>query len=310
MDTSQLIESYSFSKLILDSIREQIVVIDQGGKILFCNRAWVEFGEKNGYLSKYWLGTNYLKACDDAAASGDELGKTAAHGIREVIAKRVDEFYLEYPCHSPDEKRWFMMRVTPLFWEGAGYLVVSHRNITERKMIEEQIVNLSRLDGLTNITNRKYFDEFLDEEWRRCARLNLPITLALLDVDHFKLLNDYYGHQAGDDCLIKIGEAMSKIINRPSDLSARFGGDEFSLTFGNTTIEQALVLINKLVKDIHDLKIPNEQSPTNPLVTVSIGLGMMKPNRENNIKDLISLADKHLYLAKDLGRNRVIFKAV
>lgn len=303
---SQKTETNDFSKLILDSITEHIVVIEEHGRILFFNRAWDEFGHNNGYLSTSWLETNYLKVCDDAAAAGDEFGENASKGIREVLQRKLEVFHLEYPCHSPDEKRWFMMRASPFKLEGEKYIVISHQNITERKIIEEQILNLSRIDGLTNIPNRRRFDEFFEDEWRRCARLNFPITLALMDIDHFKLLNDYYGHQAGDECLIKIGAVLSKLGNRPSDLVARYGGEEFSLVFGNTTIEQSLVIINKLMNDILNLKIPNKQSPTKPIVTVSVGLAMMNPNRQNKGKNLISMADQRLYLAKEKGRNRVI----
>lgn len=303
-----MIESYNFSKLIIDSITEHIVVIDQNGKIRFFNKAWVEFGQENGYSAKSeWLGVNYLKVCDDAAATGDEFGKIAGKGIREVLSEKSDKFYFEYPCHSPDEKRWFMMRVSPFRLEGAAYIVISHQNITERKIIEERILSLSRIDGLTQIPNRRHFDEFLEGEWRRCARLNFPITFALMDIDHFKLLNDHYGHLAGDECLIKIGEALSKIGNRPSDLVGRFGGDEFSLVFGNTTTEQSLVVINKLINDIREMKIPNTLSPIKQTVTVSIGLATMNPDRQNKVKDLINIADKQLYSAKEKGSNRVIY---
>jgi diguanylate cyclase (GGDEF)-like protein len=305
---SQKTEFDGFSKLILDSITEHIVVIEQDGSVLFSNKTWDEFGRNNGYAGKSWLESNYLKVCDDAAAAGDEFGEKASRGIREVLGKKLEEFHLEYPCHSPDEKRWFMMRVSPFNLEGETYIVISHQNITERKMIEEQILNLSRIDGLTNIPNRRYFDQFLEAEWRRCARLNFPITLALMDVDHFKLLNDHYGHPAGDECLIKIGQALLKIGKRPSDLVARFGGEEFSMVFGNTTIEQSLIMINKLVNDVDTLKIPNERSPTKPWVTISVGVAMMYPDRQNKVKDLINLADKRLYSAKQNGRNQVMFK--
>lgn len=305
---SQTTAPYDFSKLILDSITEHIVVIDHSGIILYFNKAWIEFGQENGYSVKSWLGVNYLKACDDAASAGDEFGKKASEGIREVLKRKLEKFHLEYPCHSPVEKRWFMMRVTPLLLEGMIYIVISHQNITERKVIEEQIINLSRLDGLTNIPNRRFFDEFLEKEWQRCTRLNFPITLALMDVDYFKLLNDHYGHQKGDLCLIKIGKALGKIGNRPSDCAARYGGDEFSLVLGNATVKQSLVLIKRLINDISGLEIPNKQSPVKPIVTVSIGLAMIYPDRKKNIKVLIDMADKQLYLAKETGRNRVMYE--
>jgi len=304
----QLIETSEFFKLILDSITEHIVVLDQAGTIIFCNLAWIEFGRNNGYQYESWLGTNYISVCDNAAAAGDEYGKLASQGIKDVIGQKTNNFFLEYPCHSLDEKRWFMMRVTQLTWDNTSYIVITHQNITERKIAEEKVLNLSQLDGVTRIFNRKKFDEFIELEFRRCARLNLPLCLALIDIDHFKLLNDTYGHQQGDKSLSLIAEIMSKNVNRPSDLAARIGGDEFSYVLGNTGIEQALVLVNKLIDDIHELKIPNEKSPVFPIVTVSIGLAMIYPNKESNTKDLINIVDRRLYSAKESGKNCIVYK--
>ena len=302
-----MIESYEFLKLVLDSITEHIVVIDRAGSIRFMNKAWTAFGRENNCLIKDgWPGVNYLDVCEESAAMGDAFGKEAANGIRNVIEGKQHLFYLEYPCHSPDDKRWFMMRVTPLGFEGDGYYVISHQNITERKLAEEQALNLSRIDGLTKIPNRRYFDEFLDDEWRRCARLHLPVSLAIMDVDHFKLLNDHYGHLSGDDCLVKLGAVINDFGKRPGDLFARYGGEEFALVFGNTTIEQALVVIRKLVDAIDKLGIPNEKSPVSQYLTVSVGLAMMYPDTQGSCKDLIKTADKLLYAAKDGGRNRVV----
>jgi diguanylate cyclase (GGDEF)-like protein len=276
--------------------------------IRFVNKAWVTFGQDNGCLIKNnaWLTINYLKVCDESAALGEEYGSEAAEGIRRVIEHALVLFCSEYPCHSPNEQRWFMMKVTPFQLEDVLYCAISHQNITERKLAEEQVLNLSRVDGLTRIPNRRYLDEFLEAEWKRCSRLNLPIAIAVMDIDHFKLLNDHYGHQAGDECLAAVGAVLNKIGKRPGDIFARFGGEEFLLVFGNTTTEQSLVPINGIVDAIRELRIPNAKSPTKPIVTVSIGLAMMYPNTQSNERDLIKAADKLLYSAKTQGRDRVV----
>jgi diguanylate cyclase (GGDEF)-like protein/PAS domain S-box-containing protein len=304
----KMIASDDFLRSVLNSISEHIVVIDREGMIRFVNKAWVTFGQDNGCLIKNnaWLSINYLKVCDESAALGEEYGSEAAEGIRRVIEHALVLFCSEYPCHSPNEKRWFMMKVTPFQLEDVLYCAISHQNITERKLAEEQVLNLSRVDGLTRIPNRRYLDEFLEAEWKRCSRLNLPIAIAVMDIDHFKLLNDHYGHQAGDDCLAAVGAVLNKIGKRPGDIFARFGGEEFLLVFGNTTTEQSLVPINGIVDAIRELEIPNEESPTKPIVTVSIGLAMMYPNTQSNEKELIKAADKLLYSAKTQGRNRVV----
>ncbi len=299
-------KSCKFLKLILDSITEHIVVIDQIGKIQFVNKSWVTFGNNNAcVVVNDWSGVNYLEECDKASAMEDDCGTKAGKGIRSVIEKHEPIFYLEYPCHSPDEKRWFMMRVTPFQVGGMNYFVISHQNITERKIAEEEVKSLARIDGLTEIPNRRTFDEFLHEEWRRCCRLQKPICLAIVDLDHFKLLNDTYGHQSGDECLVKVGKLLKEFANRPADICARYGGEEFALVWGDTLLEQARDLANELLKKLVKLNIPNRKSPTASYVTASIGLAETIPSRESKKSEIVSQADSMLYRAKENGRNRV-----
>ncbi len=299
--------SYEALSLILDSITEHIVVVSETGEIQYANKSWSKFGERNACnIGTDWIGVNYLDECDKAAAMGDEYGEMAGRGIRGVINKDQPLFYFEYPCHSPDEKRWYMMRVTPLQVAGKDYFVISHQNISERKFAEEEVINLARIDGLTNIPNRRAFDEFLHSEWLRCLRLKIPMSLALLDLDHFKLLNDTYGHQAGDECLIQVGALLKKLCNRPGDICARYGGEEFVMIWGDTSLEQAKQLANKLLEEIAHLNIANRQSPVEKYLTASIGLAEIFPSKNNTEYELISQADTMLYKAKNSGRNRVV----
>jgi diguanylate cyclase (GGDEF)-like protein len=303
-----MIESYEFLRRVIDAITEHIVVIDQNGAILFVNRSWTSFGNQNNCLivDSSWQNINYLDVCNSAAAMGDEFGALAADGLRAVINNTEPLFYLEYPCHGPREKRWFMMRVSPFSMGQTRCFVVSHQNITERKLAEEQVLNLSRLDGLTGIGNRRRFDEFLHAEWNRCTRLGLPISLAIIDIDHFKLLNDTYGHLAGDDCLKAVGTALKAFANRPGDLCARYGGEEFAIIHGNTTLQQARLLAEQVLEAIRGLGIANEKSPTSPTMTASIGVAAMYPDQVSTETELIEAADKRLYQAKNQGRNRVV----
>ncbi len=299
-------DSYSFLSLILDSIPDHIAVIDEKGKIQYANKSWSSFGESNAcVLGDDWIGVNYIEECEKAAAMGDAFGLQAYDGIRNVIEKGSPGFYFEYPCHSPDEKRWFMMRVTPFQISGGKYFVISHQNITERKLSEEKVKELARMDGLTNIPNRRTLDAFLHEEWRRCARLKKPISMALIDLDHFKTLNDNYGHQYGDECLIKIAGLLKEFANRPSDICARYGGEEFALVWGDTSLEQARQLSDRLLKKIAELQIQNEYSPVSSTLSVSIGLAEMVPDKGRKRSQLIAEADRLLYIAKGNGRNRV-----
>ncbi|MDK9708765.1 MAG: diguanylate cyclase [Desulforhopalus sp.] len=298
--------SLAFYKSIIDSVTDSIVVIDRNGTIHFVNRSWTIFGQKNGYpVSISWLGMNYLATCGQSASSGDQYGKIAAEGIETVISHEAENFYLEYPCHSTTEKRWFMMRVSPLDLAEEKLFVISHQNITERKLAEEEVLNLSRIDGLTEIANRRFFDIFIDEEWRRCERLGLPISLLLLDIDHFKLYNDTYGHIAGDECLKKVGKILRMFGKRPGDLSARYGGEEFVIVLGNTRLADAVHLAQDLLKAFMEQSIPFQCSPVADKVTVSIGVAAIIPQKGIQSTQLIDTADTMLYAAKKNGRNRI-----
>ena len=301
-----MIESNNFLKSVLDTITEHIVVIDNDGKILFVNKTWSLFGQNNAcVIDESWVGVNYLYECDKAGEMGDAYGQTAASGIRSVINTAEENFYFEYPCHSPDEERWFMMRVTPFKIAEGDCFVISHQNITERKIAEDAVLKLSRIDGLTDIPNRRFFNDFLESEWNRCHRLGMPVSLALIDLDDFKLLNDTYGHQSGDECLKAIGRVLQRFSKRPSDLCARYGVEEFAIIYGNTSLDQAKILLDELLNEIRALNIPNEKSPVLPILTASIGLATMQPDQDNNESELIQEADRLLYLAKEKGKNQI-----
>ncbi len=305
-----MVDSDKFLKSILDTITDNIVVIDKKGDIQFVNSSWITFCQNNNCsIDNNWEGVNYLTVCDESAAIGDEYALKVREGIGKVINSEEKLFYLEYPCDSPDEKRWFMMMVTPFQLGDRSYYVIVHHNITERKLTEEKILNLSRIDDLTCIPNRRFFDEFLNSEWSRCTRLHLPITLAMIDIDHFKLLNDTYGHQTGDECLRKIGTVLKNFVRRPGDICARYGGEEFAIILSNTAIEKAVYLMNKLLDEIRELEIPNEKSPVKPILTVSIGLATMYPDSQTHEEELIKAADELLYSAKENGRNQLVFKS-
>lgn len=299
-------KSNPFLTKILDSITEHIVVIDISGDIQYVNRSWVAFGQNNACsLGDDWHGVNYIEACDKAARTGDHFGQQAAAGIRSVIDQEREQFYFEYPCHSPEEKRWFMMRVTPFKSEGQYYFVISHQNITERKEAEEAVNHMARIDGLTDIANRRAFDEVLQEEYRRCARLKKPLAVGLLDIDHFKLLNDCYGHLSGDNCLKQIARLFKGFVNRPGDLCARYGGEEFALLWTETSLQQAEQLSRQILQQIVELQIPNDRSPTLQYVTASMGLVSRTPHHQVPVDNLIHDADNLLYQAKKNGRNRL-----
>ncbi|MGB7209139.1 MAG: diguanylate cyclase [Pyrinomonadaceae bacterium] len=165
--------------------------------------------------------------------------------------------------------------------------------------------NLANSDGLTKIGNRRRFESFLSDEWHRAVRFKTEISLVLIDIDRFKLYNDAYGHQAGDDCLQKVAEAFAETIKRPTDLVARFGGEEFAIILGGTDAVGALTIAEKVVANVRSLGIRHSHSDTSELLTVSIGVATMFAKLDMSEADLIKAADKSLYQAKENGRDRI-----
>ncbi len=297
--------SSKFLEKIVDSVSEQIGVIDDQGIILLTNTAWRAFGQKNGCaVVTDWVGVNYLSMWDDAATMGDDLGKQAAAGIRSVI-NGGESFNLEYPCHSPNEKRWFMMSATRFEHNRSNYTIISHRDITQRKLAEEYAASLCQVDGLTGVFNRRHFDEFLEQEWKRCARMQLPVTLAMIDIDHFRLLNDAYGHRYGDVCLMEISGILKTHAKRPGDICARYGDDEFVMVFGNSSIQLLLSIFDRILDEIRGLQLPHKESAAAGIVTVSAGATTMYPSRQVGAETLVRKADELLSVAKENGRNRI-----
>lgn len=161
------------------------------------------------------------------------------------------------------------------------------------------------IDGLTNVNNRRYFDERLSSEWSRATRNNSELSLLLIDVDFFKRYNDIYGHQAGDDCLRKVAGAIKNAMKRPTDLVARYGGEEFACLLPDTNAEGAIYLAEEIKQAIIALDIEHSDSTIIPQVTVSIGVCTKPQNYQGSQEILLRKADLQLYKAKEHGRNFV-----
>jgi diguanylate cyclase (GGDEF)-like protein len=181
----------------------------------------------------------------------------------------------------------------------------------ERRRMADELRNtnarltvLASLDGLTGIANRRSFDERFAQEWSRAVRHRKPIALAMIDLDNFKQFNDLYGHLAGDRCLCAVADALSRQVQRPEDLVARFGGEEFALLLPHTSAEGALQVIERIRAAVLDLGIEHLGNSWNR-VTVSIGVSALSPVSGDGQSRLIQLADAALYQAKNRGRNRV-----
>ncbi len=161
---------------------------------------------------------------------------------------------------------------------------------------------LAFTDGLTNIPNRRFFDSYLQEQWWRIKQ-GKDLSLILCDVDFFKIYNDTYGHQAGDECLTQVAKAITRGI-RSSDMAARYGGEEFVIVLPNTDTKTAMLVANRIRFKIKTMQIPHKNSQVSPHVSISLGIASVNHNRPNSPEELIAIADRGLYLAKEKGRDR------
>jgi diguanylate cyclase (GGDEF)-like protein len=181
--------------------------------------------------------------------------------------------------------------------------------LEELRKANEILKHLSAIDGLTGISNRRNFDDFLEKEWRRSMRTSSPISLIMVDIDHFKAYNDSYGHQEGDDCLKKVANIIRKNIHRPADLAARYGGEEFVIVLPDTHSSQAETIAGNLRACVEEAAIPHTASGISSRVTISLGVATLAPTQEAGYFELIKLADMALYDAKRVGRNRLVIAA-
>ncbi|PKO34347.1 MAG: hypothetical protein CVU34_08040 [Betaproteobacteria bacterium HGW-Betaproteobacteria-7] len=178
------------------------------------------------------------------------------------------------------------------------------QSLEEIDQLQVKLREQATHDPLTKLYNRGYLDSTLEREMARCRRDGVPLSVAMIDVDHFKSYNDCYGHPAGDTCLKKVADALQGSARRASDLVARYGGEEFSLVLPNTDSFAAQQMAEAARQAVEALAIPHEQSATG-WVTISIGVTTMVNGQENSVEGLMRLADQALYLAKHDGRNLV-----
>lgn len=187
--------------------------------------------------------------------------------------------------------------------EASRKKIESQKNELEKTNVVLQLNSLK--DPLTNLWNRRQYNDTLQMDWRRSLRYKRPISLLIIDIDYFKKYNDYYGHKAGDECLVKVAQAINDSFMRVNDLAARYGGEEFVVILSELEKDDAIKVARLLQMKIENLNIPHERSPVSPWITVSIGVASRVPDLDCSADDLFMTADKALYQAKAAGRNQV-----
>lgn len=170
----------------------------------------------------------------------------------------------------------------------------------------EKLKALATTDELTKLDNRRSFLEHIDLIWKQNHRLNLPVTILMIDVDFFKKYNDSLGHLEGDKALIAIAQCLKNNVKRETDFVARFGGEEFVCLLPFLEKDEALEFAKAMVQSVEEMKIPHPMSVHSKYVTISVGMAIAVPNDNNSYSQLLDEADKALYSAKETGRNRVV----
>ncbi len=219
----------------------------------------------------------------------------------------------EHYYNSLSFKAWFQIVAVKL---GDGF-AMTFRDISERKQLElslmqanTRLVHQANVDSLTQIANRRRFDECIIQEWSRCAREKEYLSLILCDVDYFKAYNDTYGHQAGDRCLHSVAKAIERAVERPADAVFRYGGEEFAIILPNTEGRGAIQVAEEIRDSVKCLQILHTSSKIDDIVSLSLGVSSIIPDIRSSAYTLISTADNALYDAKLKGRNRVVYQDI
>ena len=221
---------------------------------------------------------------------------------------RRDAIGAENWCVMPqDGRRLYVAVEAALIRDEADQIVgviETLRDLTAVKTAESRLRSLAGLDGLTGIANRRTFEEALATEWRRAVRAATPLSLLMIDIDHFKQFNDKFGHQCGDDCLREVAGALAAQTHRAGDFPARYGGEEFAIVLPATESIGAVRIAENVRAGVERLELEHPHSSVASVVTVSIGAASVIPTRSDRVEKLVCFADIALYRAKDSGRNR------
>jgi two-component system, cell cycle response regulator len=277
-------------RMIVNSMDQGLLIVERCGRVQYANPACDRY---LGYAPEELVGRS-LKELLDCKEPGCCEGLDAmAYGTREVKIR-----------HRDGGMRAMDLTMTPMHAADGLFVALLH-DITHHKQSEDALQRAAMLDPLTQIANRRHFDAFLDKEWQRAIRNAQPLSLVVLDVDHFKLYNDTLGHAAGDVCLQKVAATLRDHAARPTDLAARYGGEEFVLLFAETPAESAARLAEMIRAAVEALQMPNPRSTTSTWLTVSVGVATIVPTQLDEIENLFVCADRAMYAAKAGGRNRV-----
>jgi diguanylate cyclase (GGDEF)-like protein len=306
---------YGFAVNLMQFLVVPAFVLDVEGKVLIWNKACERL---TGLPASEVVGTReHWRGFYDAPRPclADLLAQDRVSEIDALYAAHDDSSGGAFGLHA---ENWCMMPrlgtelylaidAGPIYDEDGKLLAVIEtlRDMSVQKKAQAELERLATYDGLTGIVNRRGFDARLQSEWSRASREHTPLSLLMIDVDHFKRYNDTYGHQMGDECLKKIAKSLSRAAFRPSDLIARYGGEEFAIVLPAIDEEGARVVAARIRDVVATLGITHSGGEGG-IVTVSIGVSSLSPDDKMKPEELIALADRALYQAKRIGRDCIV----
>lgn len=255
-----------------------------------------------GYTDQELTGLTWAELThpDDLAADVTQFNR--------VLAGEIDAYALEKRfIRKNGEVFWALLSVGCVRKPDGSidYFVALVQDIMARKQAAAALEVLATIDSLTQLANRRRFDRRLEDEWKRARRAGAALAVLFADIDHFKAYNDHYGHGAGDQCLIRVADALTAAISRPGDTAARYGGEEFVAVLSDTDALGAAVVAERFRAAVEALALPHAPVVQTPWVTVSVGYASLVPGPQDTPSDLLSSADRALYQAKRDGRNCV-----
>ncbi|NHZ98845.1 diguanylate cyclase [Massilia sp. CCM 8734] len=309
-------------KSVLGAINLGTIVLDHAGRVVVWNRWMSQYSDlpaDSVVGQDFFLLFPELNGKRIDSAVRQALRDNFPSVLSQTLHKAPFGLYLNAAARATGERMQQAVAVTPLDVPGlARHCLIQITDVSvavhRERLLRDQALELRSQtfsDGLTGIANRRHFDVAMEKEMRRAKRSGTPLSLLMIDIDSFKPYNDHYGHQQGDDTLIKVAHALAAMLQRPADLIARYGGEEFAVILPEMTPEHSQVLAEKMRERIADLGIPHIKSEPTGYVTVSIGLATHALAHPSDIAVLLGEADRALYMAKGAGRNRVVrFSAV
>ena len=296
----ELLAAARFQQAVFDSLAAQIAVLDRHGTVIQTNAVWRKYALDNGLAeSPYFFGGNFLEILDRMTGHDQKTTQAASAGIASVVTGGASSFQFVQPFFTPLDARWFMMRVMPVH-DISERVVVSLEDVTELKAAELASQTLANTDVLTGALSRRNFLNLAEQELARSTRYELPLMVLMLDLDHFKRINDHYGHAAGDAVLVSFVKTVKDVL-RESDLIGRIGGEEFAVLLPNTSLEGGRALAQRIIERVR--ANPVDVAGECIAYTVSVGAGCL--SSETSFSGLLGVADTALYRAKNAGRDRL-----